>query len=91
MLNLIKIILLLRGDIINNIKEYIFIFDSDIFKVYSHNVKEAEDTFADMCKEYSKSNNETHAEYWKLLFSKIASQQYQCILNEDFKGVRRVL
>lgn len=59
--------------------------------MYSHNTKEAESTFVDMCKEYSKSNNETHVEYWKLLSDKIINQQYQCIRNEDFKGVRRVL
>ncbi len=59
--------------------------------MYSHNTKEAESTFINMCKQYSKSRSKAHAEYWELLLDKVINQQYQCIRNEDFKGVRRVL
>ncbi len=73
------------------IKEYIFIFDDDIFKIYAHNPKEAEGTFVNMCNQYAETDNEDWISHWSKLAGRVRDGNYQGIQNDDFIGVRRVL
>lgn len=44
-----------------------------------------------MCNQYAETDNDDWISHWSKLAERVKKGDYQCIRNDDFIGVRRVL
>jgi len=74
-----------------DIKEYIFIVNNKVFRVYSKDKQEAKKTIIKAAGEYSKTDNDYYRKYWVDIVNSIVDGNYTMVQNTDFLGIREVI
>lgn len=73
-----------------NIREYIFLVNSEVWRVYGHNEKEAKHNFIEVCRKYSDTKDEVSRKYWTKLHNQVLEGDYIQTINDDFNCVRKI-
>lgn len=73
------------------IKEYIFLVGSEVWRVYGHTDQEAKLKFIEVCRKNSNTHNDDYRKYWTKLHNQVLVGDYMQTINEDFNCVRKVV
>ena len=73
------------------IKEFIYIVNNKVFRVYSKDKQEAKKTIIKTASEYSKTDNDYYRKHWVDIVNSIVDGNYTMVQNTDFLGIREVI
>jgi hypothetical protein len=73
------------------IKEFIYIVNNKVFRVYSKDKQEAKKTIIKTASEYSKTDNDYYRKHWVDIVNSIVDDNYTMVQNTDFLGIREVI
>lgn len=73
------------------IKEFIYIVNNKVFRVYSKDEQEAKKTIIKAAGEYSKTDNDYYRKYWVDIVNSIVDGNYTMVQSTDFLGIREVV